>query len=203
MSQKNPQWNRRQLLRQLSATVALGAIPARLLYAAEGLRFRDDPFTLGVASGYPTPQSVVLWTRLALKPRQPGGGLPADAVVPVKWEIATDDRMKNIVREGVDYATAEWAHSIHAEPGGLEPGRDYWYRFTAGGQRSPIGRTRTAPRAEQCAEEEHHREQRSDPLPIDEEADHERDGQDALVEPRSSRIDRSDGLSHPLQSKPD
>ncbi len=148
MSRKNPQWNRRQLLRQLSATVALGAIPARLLYAAEGLRFRDDPFTLGVASGYPTPQSVVLWTRLALRPQQPGGGLPADAVVPVKWEIATDDRMKNIVREGVDYATAEWAHSIHAEPGGLEPGRDYWYRFTAGGQRSPIGRTRTAPRAD-------------------------------------------------------
>lgn len=148
MAYKNPQWSRRDLLRRFGATAVLGMAPARLLYAADSLRFRDDPFTLGVASGYPTPASVVLWTRLAPAPLQPGGGLPADAVVPVAWEIATDDRMKSIVRQGVDYATGEWAHSIHAEPDGLEPGRDYWYRFTAGGQRSPIGHTRTAPRGD-------------------------------------------------------
>ncbi len=146
---KNAQWSRRDLLGGLGAAFALTSIPARLLHAADSLRFRDSPFTLGVASGYPTSNSVVLWTRLAPAPLQPGGGLPTDSVVPVTWEVATDDRMKHIVQTGIDYATSEWAHSIHAEPAQLEPGRDYWYRFTAGGARSPIGHTRTAPRGDE------------------------------------------------------
>lgn len=107
-------------------------------------RFTTDPFKLGVASGYPTPASVVLWTRLAPSPLEPGGGVPP-TVIPVDWEVATDDKMSNVVRKGTDYATPEWAHSIHAEPTGLEPARDYWYRFTVGDVRSPVGRTRTAP----------------------------------------------------------
>ncbi len=65
--------------------------------------------------------------------------------VPVEWELAHDERITSVVRRGVEYATPEWAHSIHVEPEGLEPGREYWYRFTAGGVRSPIGRTQTAP----------------------------------------------------------
>ena len=35
-----------------------------------------DPFTLGVASGDPTPDGVVLWTRLALDPLEGNGGMP-------------------------------------------------------------------------------------------------------------------------------
>ena len=120
---------------------ALRLPPAR---AAANVRFAGDPFTLGVASGYPLPDSVVLWTRLALNPLEPGGGMTA-AVIPVQWEIATDDRMRTVVQSGTEFATAEWAHSVHVEPTGLPAGRDYWYRFTAGGVRSPIGRTRTAP----------------------------------------------------------
>jgi alkaline phosphatase D len=68
-----------------------------------------------------------------------------DEVATVEWEVATDEKMAHVVRKGVEYATAEWAHSVHAEVEGLEPGRDYWYRFTATRVRSPIGRTRTAP----------------------------------------------------------
>ncbi|HVF16835.1 MAG TPA: alkaline phosphatase D family protein [Steroidobacteraceae bacterium] len=98
-----------------------------------------------MASGYPTPGSVVLWTRLAPEPKQPGGGISANDVVPVTCEIATDERMRNIVRTSEEFATAQYGHSIHCEPSDLEPGRDYWYRFTAGGMRSPIGRTRTSP----------------------------------------------------------
>jgi alkaline phosphatase D len=129
-----------------AGTVALSggwrAARAGAAYPSFGGR---DPFTLGVASGYPTSNSVVLWTRLAPWPLEPGGGLRADDVAPVEWEVATDDKMAHVVRKGIAYATAEWAHSIHAEPDGLEPGRDYWYRFRAGTVRSPIGRTRTAP----------------------------------------------------------
>src|SRR3569833_3069869 len=126
--------------------VATGAfaLPARLVRAAQSVRFDVNPFPLGIASGYPTPDSMVLWTRLALSPLEPGGGVPPE-VLPENWEIATDERMRSVVQHGTAYATPEWAHSIHVEPSGLEPGREYWYRFESGGARSPFGRTRTAP----------------------------------------------------------
>jgi alkaline phosphatase D len=101
------------------------------------------PFTLGVASGDPWPDSVVLWTRLAPEPQQ-GGGMPPWAVA-VEWQIATDERMRDIVQRGIDLALPELGHSVHIEVHGLQPGRWYWYRFVAVGAESPIGRTRTAP----------------------------------------------------------
>ena len=107
-------------------------------------KFATSPFTLGVASGYPLANGVVLWTRLAPAPLIPGGGMSPDVVI-VDWEVASDDRMGQIVRRGTAAATAAWAHSVHVEVDGLEPGRWYWYRFRAGGEVSPIGRTRTAP----------------------------------------------------------
>ena len=109
-------------------------------------RFTGSPFTLGVASGYPSPSGVVLWTRLAPMPLQPGGGMPPE-VVGVEWEIATDERMGTVVQRGTAAATPEWAHAVHVEVDGLEPGRWYWYRFRAGGEVSAIARTRTAPTA--------------------------------------------------------
>jgi phosphodiesterase/alkaline phosphatase D-like protein len=54
-------------------------------------------FTLGIASGYPTPTGVVLWTRLAPSPLMPGGGMPPE-VVPCEWEVATDERVTKIVQ---------------------------------------------------------------------------------------------------------
>lgn len=140
--------SRRDALAYFGATLAATALPARLLRAADKPKFKQDPFTLGVASGYPRPDTVVLWTRIAPLPLQPGGGVAADAVIPVTWEVASDERMRNVVQRGVDYATAEWAHSVHVEPEGLDAGRDYWYRFKAGSFASPIGRTRTAPKAD-------------------------------------------------------
>ena len=136
---------RRRLLSHLCAIAALSIAPARLIRAADSLKFRDQPFTLGVASGYPTPDSVVLWTRLAPQPLAPGGGMAQDIAVAVTWEVASDEAMRNVVSRGVEYATAQWAHSVHAEPTGLMPATDYWYRFTAGGVRSVVGHTRTAP----------------------------------------------------------
>ena len=103
-----------------------------------------DIFTLGVASGEPQPDSIVLWTRLAPRPLQPDGGMPARAL-PVRWEVATDARFTQVVRQGVAVADPAVAHSVHVLVEGLQPGRAYHYRFQAGGQRSPAGRTRTAP----------------------------------------------------------
>lgn len=139
------EWTRRALLKRGTALLAASAAPARLLHAADASRFKTDPFTLGVASGYPTSTSVVLWTRLAPQPLHPSGGIAPDEVIPVTCEVATDERMRHIVRTDRVYATGRHAHSIHYEPEGLAPARDYWYRFSVGGFRSIVGRTRTAP----------------------------------------------------------
>lgn len=140
--------SRRDALAYFGATLTTATLPTRLLRAADKPKFKQDPFTLGVASGYPGPDTVVLWTRIAPFPLQPGGGVAPGRVIPVDWEVATDERMRNVVQSGVHYATAEWAHSVHVEPEGLAAGRDYWYRFKAGAFASPIGRTRTAPAAD-------------------------------------------------------
>jgi alkaline phosphatase D len=106
-----------------------------------------DVFTLGVASGEPRPDAVVLWTRLAPKPLQAEGGMP-DRAVPVRWEVASDDRFAHVLRTGAAVAHPTAGHSVHVDVDGLLPGRTYYYRFEAGGQRSPVGRTRTAPDAD-------------------------------------------------------
>ena len=67
------------------------------------------------------------------------------ATVPVAWQVAADEAMRTIVRSGTADADGRWAHSVHVEVGGLEPDRPYWYRFTAAGEQSPIGRARTVP----------------------------------------------------------
>ena len=109
--------------------------------------FESDPFSVGVASGDPTPSGVVLWTRLAPKPLEPGGGLDAENVE-VAWEVADDEAMRNVVSRGTTSATPQLGHSVHVEVDGLEPDRWYWYRFRAGDAESPIGRTRTMPAAD-------------------------------------------------------
>jgi alkaline phosphatase D len=106
-------------------------------------RFEAYPYTLGVASGYPQPDGITLWTRLAPRPLE-GGGMPPQQV-DVRWEIAEDERFTRVAQQGTVAATAEWAHSVHVDVTGLQPARWYWYRFTAGDARSPVGRTRTAP----------------------------------------------------------
>jgi alkaline phosphatase D len=95
------------------------------------------PFPLGVASGYPSPSGVTLWTRLA--------GVADPLALQVRWEVARDDAMRDIVLSGSALALREWAHSVHVDVQGLEPGRWYWYRFMAGGGESAVGRARTAP----------------------------------------------------------
>ncbi|UKO98969.1 alkaline phosphatase D family protein [Nostoc sp. UHCC 0870] len=106
-------------------------------------RFSDYPFKLGVASGDPLPDSVVLWTRLAPAPLN-GGGMPP-VNVPVRWQIARDEKMRQVVQRGTVLATPQLGHSVHVDVRGLEPHRWYWYQFQVGSEVSPIGRTRTAP----------------------------------------------------------
>ena len=51
-----------------------------------------DSFGVGVASGDPTPTSVILWTRLLTELTEP---------VDVKWEVATDAEFTEPVGAGI------------------------------------------------------------------------------------------------------
>jgi alkaline phosphatase D len=105
-----------------------------------------EPFTLGVASGDPTPDGVVLWTRLATDPLAPDGlGGLGGRRTQVEWQVARDDRFAHVVAAGSTWTGPERGHAVHVEVGGLAPGRPYAYRFRAGGAVSPAGRTRTTP----------------------------------------------------------
>jgi alkaline phosphatase D len=94
-----------------------------------------DPFALGVASGDPTADGFVLWTRLA----------DATGDQAVGFEVADDDRFRGIVRHGRCLARAGRAHAVHIEVAGLPPGRPFYYRFHHAGMVSRTGRTITAP----------------------------------------------------------
>ncbi|MFI5310511.1 MAG: alkaline phosphatase D family protein [Gemmatimonadales bacterium] len=107
-------------------------------------RFVDDPFTLGVASGDPTPGGIMLWTRLAPRPLEPEGGMDTHRTV-VNWEVAEDDAFAKVVQRGRATSAPELGYSVHADVTGLASDRWYFYRFMAGGATSPVGRTRTAP----------------------------------------------------------
>jgi alkaline phosphatase D len=133
-----PSFDRRSFLIATSLALAAPRLWARPVFTAY-------PFTLGVASGAPLPDGIVLWTRLAPDPLEGGGLPPAD--IAVRWEIARDEGFHDIVRRGTARATAQEGHSVHVEANGLEPARWYWYRFMAGDAVSPAGRTRTAPAA--------------------------------------------------------
>ena len=106
--------------------------------------FQDYPFTLGVASGDPEPDGVVIWTRLSPSPLS-GDSLP-EIPIATTWEIATDESFQHIVRRGNTNAMPQLGHSVHVEVKGLKPSHWYFYRFHVGKQTSPTGRTRTAPR---------------------------------------------------------
>lgn len=106
-------------------------------------KFSDNPFRLGVASGDPTPNGVVLWTRLAPDPLN-GGGMPRERVE-VEWRVSTDEHMRRVVKQGKATATPDLAHAVHIEVRGLDAARWYWYQFKVGSYVSIIGRTRTAP----------------------------------------------------------
>jgi alkaline phosphatase D len=142
------QLSRRQLLNIAwklgAAAIAQPLVASRVL--AQPM-FRSYPFPLGVASGDPLPGGVVLWTRLAPEPLT-GGGMPM-VNVEVAWEVARDRAFSAIATKGTAVARPELGHSVHVEVEGLEPARDYFYRFRCGGEVSQTGRTRTAPAAGQ------------------------------------------------------
>lgn len=107
-----------------------------------------QPFSLGVASGAPTHQSAVLWTRVLFELGRP----PPSPALEVRWELAHDEHFGRMVQSGLAPAPAALAHSVHVELQGLAPDRWYFYRFLLGDATSRTGRVRTLPAPETPAQ---------------------------------------------------
>ncbi|MCU1391813.1 MAG: alkaline phosphatase [Ilumatobacteraceae bacterium] len=96
-------------------------------------------FEHGVASGDPTLDAVVIWTRVS--------GIDAP-IAAVDWTIATDAGLHDVVDRGTMTTSPSTDWTVHVDVGGLAPGTTYFYAFSFGGERSPVGRTRTLPPAD-------------------------------------------------------
>ena len=133
--------NRRQLLQWATAGAAGLNWPRRAWAQTQRSTDPVGLFGLGVASGSPTHDSVVLWTRLMQPPVQPANS-PG---VAVRWEVADDDKFTRLAASGQSLAVPDLADSVHVEVNGLTPDRWYFYRFMVGDAVSAVGRTRTFP----------------------------------------------------------
>jgi alkaline phosphatase D len=141
--------NRREFNLWAQAALGMALAPWQTAVSAQGASERDwktSPFQLGVASGTPRHDSVVIWTRLIVsdEDRQ---GLAGD-VVAGRYEVYADEALRRPVQRGEWHTDASRGHSIHITLTGLAPNRFYWYRFVCGDAVSTVGRTRTAPAPE-------------------------------------------------------
>jgi len=146
-------------------SVLRGAAAGAAAVAAGSLRPFDEAvasapasrgiFGYGVASGDPTADSVVIWTR-ATPPTSPGRpvatpGSGLGRPLEVTWEVATDREFEHVVRHGRLRTSPASDHTVKVDVQGLKTYTRYWYRFSALGedgalgQHSATGRTSTAP----------------------------------------------------------
>ena len=95
----------------------------------------DGAFRTGVASGFPRPQGIPLWTRLA--------GLKQDAKLDLV--IAKDRKFANVVEERKVVAQKKRDYTARTFVNDLDPDEQYFYRFSTNESHSEVGRFKTAP----------------------------------------------------------
>ena len=117
----------------------LNGIASLPILSTTGLAADTAPsFLHGVASGDPDQESVVIWTRMS--------GLTKSHSV--SWQLALDSTFQRIISHGSETTNQYQDYTVKAVVAGLEPGKNYFYRFNCWGVTSPIGRTRTLPKGD-------------------------------------------------------
>ena len=117
----------------------LNGIASLPILSTTGLAADTAPsFLHGVASGDPDQESVVIWTRMS--------GLTKSHSV--SWQLALDSTFQRIISHGSETTNQYEDYTVKAVVAGLEPGKNYFYRFSCRGVTSPIGRTRTLPKGD-------------------------------------------------------
>jgi alkaline phosphatase D len=124
----------------IGALATGGALAAPVNYAALARkrripRAKHGKFDSGVASGFPRPQGIELWTRV--------GDLKRTSKLEVV--VATDRKFANVVDEKVVTAREERDFTARTFVKGLKPDQHYFYRFVTDDSKSPVGRFKTAP----------------------------------------------------------
>jgi alkaline phosphatase D len=126
--------NRRDFFKQSGSTaLAFGSV----LSLASPAQAAASVFQHGVASGDPLNDRVILWTRVTPP--------AAKASVTVDYVIAIDPAMSNVLYRGRTKTSVSRDYTVKVDADRLQPGTTYYYRFTAEGADSPIGRTKTLP----------------------------------------------------------
>jgi len=128
-------FSRRRFLMVSATTLGVLSVRGLPIYAAAAAHF-----THGVASGDPLQDRVILWTRVL-----PGSGRAE--TLDVQWQVATDQHFEQVITTGATQTGPQRDFTVKVDATGLEAGRSYFYRFTAEGVNSPVGRTRTLPSA--------------------------------------------------------
>ncbi len=135
---------RRDFLAKGSATIAFLAAFQGLQHRAEAQGLGFDPFSYGVASGDPLPNRVIIWTRVnPSATATPGSGLgnPVRGI----WEVSLNASFTQRVAFGRFVTSVNSDHTVKVDVANLQPGTEYYYRFSAFGVFSATGRMKTAP----------------------------------------------------------
>lgn len=99
-------------------------------------------FQFGVASGDPTSEQLIIWTRLTTT---------ASEKATLQWQISSTllgsgEPDFSDAKGGTVVTSAERDWCCKVDVGGLEPGTDYFYRFSYAGEQSAIGHGKTLPK---------------------------------------------------------
>lgn len=152
MSQAFNRISRRAFLNRAAAAAASALLaPALSIPSQARPQFSSNPFTLGVASGDPLPDAVVLWTRLMADLADPETWGLSQPSYNLQWAIYDAEEKGKAVQSGSAIAAREKGYAVHVEVAGLKPGRRYRYRFWCGDEESPEGLTKTAPAPDMLA----------------------------------------------------
>lgn len=100
------------------------------------------PFYHGVASGDPLSDRLIIWTRVTPD---------SAAAVQVQWRLSTDTLMSDTVAMGVFATDSTRDYTVKVDVTGLNSNTTYYYMFTAMNANSLVGRTKTAPTANQAS----------------------------------------------------
>jgi alkaline phosphatase D len=96
-------------------------------------------FEHGVASGDPTQNAVILWTRISPV------DITLDREIPVTWEVATDISFNGLVTRGEAMVGSKTDYTLKIDAVSLQANTTYYYRFSSGRVTSDVGRTKTLP----------------------------------------------------------
>ena len=141
--------NRRKFLKRTPKAAvgvgAMGLVGATGIAVSAGANPLDQTFSHGVASGDPLADRVILWTRVSPNAKQHAKRTPS--AVQVQWRVALDQAMRKIVAQGEVSTTAARDYTVKVDAAALQPDTYYYYQFSAQGDKSVVGRTRTAARS--------------------------------------------------------